>query len=189
MKIPNADDACRSTASMALYRETMGRLAGGISVILSGTASTPRGMTVNSLVSVSLDPLLLLFCARRESVTARTVIETGVFSVNILSEQQLSASRYFSGYCGTPSTCEIAGMRDHIWIKETVGSFLCSVETAHRAGDHDIIIGHVRDIIDNPSRPLPLIYHDGRYRSLGPACAEPDHASLLACSPLAVGAA
>jgi 3-hydroxy-9,10-secoandrosta-1,3,5(10)-triene-9,17-dione monooxygenase reductase component len=189
MKTPNADDACCSSASMALYRETMGRLAGGISVILSGTASTPKGMTVNSLVSVSLDPLLLLFCARRKSVTAMTVIETGVFSVNILSEQQLSASRFFSGYCGAPSSCEIAGVRDHIWIKETVGSFLCSVETAHRAGDHDIIIGRVRDIIDNPSRPSPLIYHEGRYRSLGPVCTEPDHARLPARSPFAVGAA
>lgn len=163
------------SSGSALYRSIMGRVAVGISVILSGSPSAPTGMTVNSLVSVSLDPLLLLFCARLQSVTARTVIETGAFSVNILTDKQQPASKYFAGSCSGAPDFETCSERNHIWIKETVGSLLCLLESVHRAGDHNIIIGRVREIIDNPARPLPLIYHEGRYRSLEPMGIRSDH--------------
>lgn len=171
----NGDIPRHSDNNIALYRKTMGCLAGGVSVILSGAASAPTGMTINSLTSVSLDPLLLLFCARLQSATAKTAVETGLFSVNILAHKQLIAALYFSGCCNVRPIFAIDSQNGYIWIKDTVGSFLCSVESTHRAGDHDIIVGRVQDIIDNPDRPSPLIYHEGQYRSLEPVCTAPKH--------------
>lgn len=179
----NSDYALDSR--IASYRRTMGRLAGGISVVLSGGAGNPCGMTINSLVSASLEPLLLLFCARLQSKTAKVAIETGVFSANILAEDQWPVARYFSGQDRSSPDFTIESSRDHIWIKETVGSLLCSVESTHRAGDHDIIIGRVSEIIDNPERPSPLLYHEGRYRSLGPVCTVHDGTRRETASPLA----
>jgi 3-hydroxy-9,10-secoandrosta-1,3,5(10)-triene-9,17-dione monooxygenase reductase component len=152
-----------------LYRTIMGRVAGGVSVILSGSPAALVGMTVNSLVSVSLDPLLILFCARLHSTTAGAIIENGRFSVNILSQEQQLISRHFAGRRAETTAFDLCGEDDHVWIKGTVGTFLCAVDDVHRAGDHNIIVGRIDRIIDNPSRPSPLIYHEGLYRSLEPA--------------------
>lgn len=126
-------------------------------------------MTVNSLVSVSLDPPLLLFCARLHSVTAAAVIERGRFSANLLGEGQHRVARHFASGRVEPATFGLGHDRDHVWLEGTVASLLCTVQDVHRAGDHDIIVGRIGRIIDNPSPPLPLIYHQGGYRSLGPA--------------------
>lgn len=141
-------------------------------------------MTINSLVSASLDPILLLFCARVQSRTAGAVIESGLFSANILSQDQGPVARYFSGQDRSSPDFTIESNGDHIWIDQSVGSLLCSVESAHRAGDHDIIIGRVSEIIDNAERPSPLLYHEGRYCFLGPACAVRDNDSLQTSAQL-----
>jgi 3-hydroxy-9,10-secoandrosta-1,3,5(10)-triene-9,17-dione monooxygenase reductase component len=156
-------------AEPGLYRAVMRRVAGGVSVVLTGSPVALAGMTVNSLVSVSLDPPLLLFCARLRSVTAAAVIENGLFSVNLLGEDQHRIARHFASGRLEPATLRIGDDRDHVWLEDTVASLLCMVQDVHRAGDHDIIVGRIGRIIENPSPPLPLIYHEGRYRSLGPA--------------------
>ena len=43
------------------YRQTMGLFATGVTVILTGSGEHVRGMTANSVTSLSLDPLLLLY--------------------------------------------------------------------------------------------------------------------------------
>ena len=124
-------------------------------------------MTVNSLVSVSLDPPLLLFCARLHSVTAAAVIERGRFSANLLGEDQDRVARHFASGMAAPATFGLNHDRDHVWLEGTVASLLCTVQDVHRAGDHHIIVGRIGRIVDTPSPPLPLIYHEGTYRSLG----------------------
>ncbi|PTM41469.1 flavin reductase family protein [Bosea sp. 124] len=164
----------KTSDAVSLYRRTMGRLAGGVAVILSGTREAPVGMTVNSLVSVSLNPLLLLFCARLHSATAAAIARSEVFSVNILTEGQIRASVHFSGKHADFDTADLQARDEHIWMKDNAGTMLCRVERIHRAGDHDIIIGRVDDVIAGSELPAPLIYHEGQYYSLGSACALPE---------------
>ncbi|AMJ59416.1 hypothetical protein AXW83_03045 [Bosea sp. PAMC 26642] len=148
------------------YRAVMRRVAGSVSVILSGAPHALVGMTVNSVVSVSLDPPLILFCARAQSASAASILEKGLFSVNLLSDEQQLVSRYFAGGQAEPPAFDLGSDGDHVWLERTVGSFLCSVDNVHRAGDHNIIVGKIHRIIDNTSRPLPLVYRDGQYHSL-----------------------
>src|SRR5690554_4321083 len=80
-----------------VYRRLFGRYPTGVAVCLAGQASEPVGMTVNSLSSVSLEPLLLSFCAARGSRTAQAINNAGCFSVNLLTHRQEDISRHFAG--------------------------------------------------------------------------------------------
>jgi 3-hydroxy-9,10-secoandrosta-1,3,5(10)-triene-9,17-dione monooxygenase reductase component len=142
-------------------------------------------MTVNSLISVSLDPLLLLFCARIRSATAATISRNGAFSVNILSDKQIDASVHFAGKRGHFDEHSLQCRGEHIWMSDTEGSILCSVERIDRAGDHDIIIGRVEHIVACSASRSPLIYHEGQYYSLGDAHAMPQAPRAPALCPIA----
>ena len=79
------------------YRRLFGRFTTGVAVVLAEDADKVVGLTVNSLTSASLDPLLLLFCAHNKSQSAQTFLRSGRFSVNVLAAHQEDVARHFSG--------------------------------------------------------------------------------------------
>ncbi len=52
----------------------------------------PRGLTANSLTSVSLDPPLVLACIARDSARYATFRGRGGFAINVLSDAQRDLS-------------------------------------------------------------------------------------------------
>jgi Flavin reductase like domain len=108
-----------------LYRRLFGRFATGVAVVMSEFEGDVVGMTVNSLTSVSLDPLLLLFCARNGSRSAQAVLGTGRFSVNILNGQQQDIARGFAGskHVSCLSDCVRSG--GFAWLPRSNAVFLC----------------------------------------------------------------
>ena len=51
------------------FREVLGHLPTGVTIITAQTPSGPNGMTANSFISVSLDPPLVLFCPAKTAET------------------------------------------------------------------------------------------------------------------------
>ena len=60
------------------FRLSMGTIATGVAVVTTLAAGKPQGMTLNSLASVSLNPLLLLIWLTRGSRTARDPATGGI---------------------------------------------------------------------------------------------------------------
>ncbi|WP_375566109.1 flavin reductase family protein [Oceaniradius stylonematis] len=157
-----ADKANMSLTFRTLFR----RFTTGVAVVGVAGGDGPVGATVNSLTAVSLDPMLLLFCARNGSRTAGHIQETGAFSVNILTAEQEAVSRHYAG--------EPADKRDWTWhaFDETVrleganATFVCRLERVHPAGDHAIIVGRVTDMAGPETPGTPLLYHGGGYAAL-----------------------
>lgn len=148
------------------FRQLFGRFTTGVAVVLTDTGATPVGMTVNSLTSVSLDPMLLLFCARNDSRSATAVLETGRFTVNILAEHQQLVSKRFAGMYDAPDV----GYLHHnnfVGIEDALAVFCCEVKQCFPGGDHKIIIGEVRDMFGGEEVESPLIYFNGDYQRLG----------------------
>jgi 3-hydroxy-9,10-secoandrosta-1,3,5(10)-triene-9,17-dione monooxygenase reductase component len=147
------------------YRQLFGRYATGVSVVLGLNGGSVVGMTVNSLTSLSLDPLLLLFCPRKGSRSAGNLLEGGRFSVNILGRSQRTLSQQFaSADRQVPSGC---AQRDGFaWIDGANAVFLCGVADIHPGGDHSIVVGRVLDMWGPEQSEGPLIFHEGRYAGL-----------------------
>lgn len=152
----------------ALFRQVMGGFATGVSVITSVTADgVPRGMTANSLTSVSLDPVLLLVCFERRSETLAALRESGVFVVNLLDDdgQELSV-RFARPGEQHFDDLEHETTADGVPILHGgLGHLECTVEDVHEGGDHLIVVGRVRHGVVREGRPL--IYYRGRYERLG----------------------
>lgn len=151
------------------FRRMMGRFTTGVAVVLTEGENGPVGSTVNSLTSLSLDPPLLLFCAKNGSRTARIVIERGLFSVNILAAAQQDVSGYFAGKTDRwdPEACGRHGR--WLAIPDTNGALFCELACVYPGGDHTIVVGEVKDIAAPAAARLPLLFHEGGYTVMRPA--------------------
>lgn len=148
------------------YRRLFSRFPTGVAVILTDDGGETVGLTVNSLTSASLDPLLLLFCVRNESRSGDVILRVGRFTVNVLAGHQESAAQYFAGRRDTRLEVECVREGGFVWLARSNAVFRCEIEASHPGGDHRIVLGRVTDMLGPEQYGHPLVYHEGRYTRL-----------------------
>ena len=155
--------------SGADFRHAIGHFATGVTVVTSIDADgQPVGTTANAVSSLSLDPPLILVCFDRSSKTLESVRAHGAFAVNVLGarQQHLSANfarrglaaawdgvRHRRGRTGSPR------------LDGVIATLECTVEHQLEGGDHEIIVGRVREVETSADDAAPLIFWRGRYLS------------------------
>ena len=148
------------------FRQIMGSLASGVSVITSlDEDGAPYGMTCSAVCSVSAEPPLLLTCVRTPSTTLNAIRSSGRFLVNFLDADALALSDLFASR--TPDKFAEVGWRhsDRLGLPQlerTVAHAECLVHDVVTAGDHAIVLGRIIDGQAIPDR-FPLGYWRGRY--------------------------
>ena len=80
----------------ARFRQAMGRLVAGVSVLTTFSSGHDHAMTADTLTSVSLDPLLVLVCVELDTRWHDAVLEAGVFGVSVLAADQRPLSAWFA---------------------------------------------------------------------------------------------
>ncbi len=158
------------------YRRLFARFATGVAVVLTEEAEEVRGLTVNSLTSASLDPLLLLFCVSRNSQTGAAILRQGSFTVNILNADQEDAARHFAGRKHSQATFQFEREAGFVWLAHSNAVFHCTLEVSYPGGDHRIIVGRVQNMWGPDECKHLLVYHEGQYGNLRSKAA-PDEAS------------
>jgi flavin reductase (DIM6/NTAB) family NADH-FMN oxidoreductase RutF len=116
------------------------------------------------VTSVSLTPLLLLFCVRNKSRLMPHLEASGTFSVNLLSSCQDAISRYYGGQAAQGS--QGAWRFSEPAVPVLVGanaSFICETLDRKAFGDHHVVIGQVLDMVSADPPAPALIYACGRY--------------------------
>ncbi len=131
------------------------------------SAGAPHGMTVNSFTSVSLQPPLVLVCIDRKARILEHFLNSDLFAINILRENQESLSRRFAQeYEDRFGSVEwYPGETRMPLIPGALATLECSVFQRLESGDHTVVIGEVVSAIRHEGRPL--IYFSSSYRSLG----------------------
>lgn len=154
--------------SSADFRGAMRHLAGGVSVITAGRGKDIAGMTVTSVISLSIDPPTLLVSINRDASSFPLIRRHGAFGVNILAADQLDVAERFAGKGGLKGAERFASAR---WVTAVSGVPLlvgalsavdCELEEIVERHSHGIIIGRVRDI-KNSARTAALGYWHGQY--------------------------
>ncbi|MET7999566.1 flavin reductase family protein [Nonomuraea glycinis] len=145
-------------------RSAMGCFATGVVVITATLPDGPVGMAVNSFVSVSLNPPLVLFCAGNTSTTWPAINAAGHFCANVLSADQEALARAFARkgdrFAGVTHTPGVTGAP----VLEAVHAHLeCKIVDTYDAGDHTVVIGRVVDL-DTDQRAAPLLFYRSAYR-------------------------
>lgn len=155
----------------AELRHVMGHFATGVTVVTSvGADGRPVGTTANAVSSLSLDPPLLLVCFDRSSQTLAAIGAHGAFAVNVLAAPQEELSANFarrgvaSDWDGVPHRPGLTGSPR---LHGVLATLECTVERRLPGGDHEIVVGRVRDAQAGDGDAAPLLFWRGRYASLG----------------------
>jgi flavin reductase (DIM6/NTAB) family NADH-FMN oxidoreductase RutF len=139
----------------------MARLPAGIVVVSARTAHGYRGLTASSLVSISVDPPMVVVGLEREASTRAAVAESRAFNVSVLTRsQEFIADRFAGrapaidpGWDGVPHRLGANG----IPLIEGCAAWLeCRLVDIHPAGDHDICVGEVTAASAGSGDPLIL---------------------------------
>lgn len=147
------------------FREVLGHLPTGVTVIAAETADGPAGMAANSVTSVSLDPPLILFCPARSSTTWPGIRDAGTFCVNVMAEHQADATRRFAEKGVDRFECVSYAPRGAgLGLADAVAWIECEMQNEHEAGDHTIAVARVLAIEASPDSG-PLVFFKGRYGS------------------------
>jgi flavin reductase len=156
------------------FRRAAGRLPTGIMVVGTTLDGVDHAMTVSAFTSVSLDPLLVLFCAEKIARFHDTVIAAGVWSVSVLAEDAEKTARWLATR-GRPLQGQLDGISHHAGpvtgapvLDDALSSLECRTTAVYDGGDHSIIVGQVVGVSDSGGDQDPLIHHASRYRSLAP---------------------
>ena len=158
----------------AEYRHVIARFATGVSVVATVHDGVRYGMTVNSLTSVSLDPVLLLFCCERDATLHEPILAAKEWGVSILSGAQreistsfatrgLPAEELFDRFPHHPGSSTGAPL-----LEQAIGWLECRTWATYDGGDHTIIVGEVLSVVDGDDRDA-LLYFRSAYRALPPA--------------------
>ncbi len=154
-------------------RDAMSHFATGVTVVTAHFEGQDVGMTCNSFSTVSLDPALVLWSIRKESLSHPAFTQSGGYTVSVLASTQQHLAMQFTH--GTQ-----AERFHHVPVKHApsgrsriagaVAWFDCQLEQVVTAGDHDILIGRVLDFGSHEGETLAesLVYSQRHFGSFTP---------------------
>lgn len=151
-------------------RQTLGDFATGITVVTArGANGLLAGLTVNSFSSVSLEPPLVLWSLTLASPSLPVFESCTHYAVNVLGEGQRAISQCFAKtgidkFAGIETR---AGAGGSALLPGCVAWLECRVAARHAGGDHLIMVGEVVQFRRANGHPRPLLFHHGKYKSIG----------------------
>ena len=158
-------EALRDAAASRSLRQCLGHFATGVAVATYETADhDPKGLTVNSFTSVSLDPPLILLCLSKRSKAIDLLPKTS-FAVNVLGADQRHLAWHFAGRPSdaVPAFRRMAGVP---LLDRSLAWMICAPWANHDAGDHLILVGRVLEFGVNQQDPL--CFYRGEFTGVAP---------------------
>lgn len=156
------------------YRRVVGRFASGIAVVTAVADGVDHAMTVNAFTSLSLDPVLVLFCAEKVARFHEVVTMTGRWAVSVLGEDARDASQWFASR-GRPIEGQLDRWEHHrgphtgaAILDGAIAALECRTHATYDGGDHTIIVGEVLGVDRPHPGGSPLLYYDGGYHRVHP---------------------
>jgi flavin reductase (DIM6/NTAB) family NADH-FMN oxidoreductase RutF len=142
----------------------------GVTVVTATHNGVKHGMTVNSFVSISLEPALIAISLQHTSRTHNFVSKTNAFGLTILSAEQQAISDIFAGrandagdrFANIKTKTLITGAP---LIEGGLAWMDCRVVHTYDGGMNTLFIGEVVSARSD-GKGMPLIYHNRSYWKL-----------------------
>jgi flavin reductase len=132
---------------MADLREVMRSFPSGICVVTIEHEGHRTGLTVGSLVSLSLDPPLVGFALGQQAQLHELLRGAGEFGVSLLSAEQEAVAQHFARSVPPIALWTGVELRDDVdgppLLAGALGWLRCRVAAEHPAGDHTFFVGEV----------------------------------------------
>jgi flavin reductase (DIM6/NTAB) family NADH-FMN oxidoreductase RutF len=149
-------------------RALMRRFPAGVAVVTVDVGGERLGLTVGTLVALSLEPPLVGISLAREAALHELLREAGGFSASLLAAGQEAVAQHFAR--GVPPIAHWHGIATREGargplIADAMGWLECDLRADWEAGDHTFFVGEVVDLELGAAKP-PLLYLDRRYISV-----------------------
>jgi flavin reductase (DIM6/NTAB) family NADH-FMN oxidoreductase RutF len=135
-----------SGVDRAGFRRAASQFATGITVVSARLDGTDHAMTVTAFTSVSLDPVLVLFCAEKIARFHDAVLASGSWAVS------------FPHHPGPLTGAPV--------LDGALAVLECRTWAVHDGGDHSIVVGEVLGVSEPSPDGEPLLYYGSRYHRL-----------------------
>ncbi|MBX2819122.1 MAG: flavin reductase family protein [Rhodothermaceae bacterium] len=153
------------------FRSLMRHIPSPVMVLTYENESGPRGVTIGSFASVSLDPPLISFNLMRSGSSSEDIQGVSCFAIHVLRNDQSRLSEHFA----QPDLSSGVQFKDIDYIYSSEGVpvmddclafMICELFDIVTAGDHSLVLGKVlRADVVTPSKPL--LYFQRSYHEVG----------------------
>jgi len=147
----------------------MRRVPANVAVVTVDVEGERLGLTVGSVVSLSLDPPLVGVAIGRHAAMHELLRRAGGFALSLLAAGQEWLAQHFARgvppialWHGVATRDEAAGAP---LLAGALGWIECRTLAEYDAGDHTLFVGEVLSVELGEPAP-PLVYVDSAYRSL-----------------------
>lgn len=151
------------------FRQALGRLAAGVSVITTiDSAGQKIGLTATAVTSVSMAPPLILICLGAWTRAMAPLSNGAPFIVHLLADEQRALAEHFA----TPQANKFAGVAHTSGqggcprLADALAWIECVPQQLIPAGDHTVVIGQVV-ALESYSERAPLVYFRRQFHTLG----------------------
>lgn len=136
----------------ALLREVPAPVA----IVTVQLADEAAGLTVDSFVSLSVEPPLVGVALRRHAALHELLRESGAFALSILASEQEHLAQHFAR--GVPPIAHWTGIETTPGelgaplIEGALGWIECRLASEHGVGDHTLFVGEATSVRRGPGR-------------------------------------
>jgi flavin reductase (DIM6/NTAB) family NADH-FMN oxidoreductase RutF len=141
----------------------------GVAVVTVDAAGERLGLTVGSVVSLSLEPPLVGVTVSRQAAMHELLREAGGFALSLLAGDQEAVAQHFAR--GVPPLAHWHGIATREGaagaplLEGALGWLECGLQSEYPAGDHTLFAGEVLSVEAGRAGPA-LVYVGQRYVSL-----------------------
>jgi 3-hydroxy-9,10-secoandrosta-1,3,5(10)-triene-9,17-dione monooxygenase reductase component len=151
-------------------RRAMRHWVTGVAIVASAHEGVQHGMTVNSFVSVSLEPPMVTVTLANDTRTHQLVRESGWFGVTILNAEQQHLAEVFAGrvpdggnrFAGVPTYTLLSGAP---LIEDGLAGLDCRVVYRHVMPRSTLFLARVEGVRVSEGGQ-PLVYHNRTWFTL-----------------------
>lgn len=145
-------------------RDAMSYWPSGVAILAVSYRGRLEAITVNSFISVSLQPPLILISIAQQASIRPALDDAARFTISILGGSQgVVASKVADRFPG------LASMFDDVdgepVVTDCVAALVCTIAETHTAGDHVLYLGAVERVVHGRDDG-PLIYQRRKYRKI-----------------------
>jgi flavin reductase (DIM6/NTAB) family NADH-FMN oxidoreductase RutF len=141
-------------------RALLGRVPSGVAVVTVETRAQPVGLTVGSLVGLSLEPPLVGFAVARTAALHELLREAGACAISLLAAGQDDVAEHFArgvppigmweGVATEPSSAPSSGPP---LLSGALGWLECAVQDELATGTHTLFVCGVERVVPGSDGP------------------------------------
>ena len=144
----------------------MRRVPVAVAVVTVEAGGARAGLTVASLVSLSLDPPLVGFAVRRDAALHELLREAEELAISVLAEGQEHLAQHFARGVPPIALWERIPLRDDSagppQLADAAAWLRGRVDQEHATGDHTFFVGEIV-ALDEGARAPGLVYREHGY--------------------------